>query len=301
MELIRNLHRDEIRNGYIVTSELKKIWHRELEIWQELDRICRKHEITYFAGYGTLLGAARHGGVIPWDIDMDFIMMRPEFDRFSQIVENELAESGGIFEIGTQEFHALNIVHSQTTLIENRAALAKNKKYGLGIDIFAQDVALDGTNSGFFAYNSLNELMGTIFNFPAIVNHVQSGGKTVNDWKIIETLHNLPDLGKKYEFIHGYATKLFNQSSCVGWIGDMVRNSKKPMQKSWFGKKIFLPFENVELPAPAAYDEVLTACYGDWHKFVRDSHTLDGTIYSVDIPWREFFKQADWDIVFPKK
>ncbi|MBR1645748.1 MAG: LicD family protein [Selenomonadaceae bacterium] len=65
MSFIRDLYRDEIRDGWLVTADTKKIWNRQLEIWSELDRICRKHDITYWAGWGTLLGAARHNGFIP--------------------------------------------------------------------------------------------------------------------------------------------------------------------------------------------------------------------------------------------
>ena len=47
MAFIKDLYRDEIRSGYLVTSDIKKVWNRQLELWQELDRICRKHGITY--------------------------------------------------------------------------------------------------------------------------------------------------------------------------------------------------------------------------------------------------------------
>lgn len=293
MELVKNLHRDEIRSGYIVTSDVKKIWNRALEVWREIDRICRKHSIRYFACSGTLLGAARHGGVIPWDTDLDFCMLRPEFDRFRRVLSDELSD---VFEIVSDEFHALNVCHSQTTLIENR----NDKPHGLGIDVFVMDAAPDGTSEGFLAFNSLNELMGTVFNFPAVVRHVQSGGKTVNDWRVIEELNALPDLKSKFEFIHGYASALFDQSANVAWIADSVRN-KINLKKHWFRDVVYLPFETVELPAPIDYAEVLTAYYGDWHKFVRDAHTIRNAVFSADIPWREFVARADWDIVFPPK
>lgn len=301
MAFIKNMDQDEIIDGYLVSSTMKKGWNRYIEIWQELDRICRKHAINYWAGYGTLLGAVRHGGFIPWDTDMDFCMMRPEYDRFMKIVEDELIQGGGVFELKVKDFDSAKVAHSQTTSL-NLDTLKKRKIYGMSIDIFALDVDSDGTPNGFFAYNALNELMGTIFNFPAIVAHVQNGGKTVNDWQVIESLHAIADRDKQYEFVHAYAAALFNQSSAVAWLGNsLLKMHKAPFQKHWFRETVYLPFETVELPAPIDYEKVLTARYGDWHKPVRDfGHTLDGTIFSADIPWREFLAQADLNLAFQK-
>ena len=52
----------------------------ELEIMDEIDRVCNEHGVQYFLGYGTLLGAVRHGGFIPWDDDMDIVMMRDQYE-----------------------------------------------------------------------------------------------------------------------------------------------------------------------------------------------------------------------------
>ena len=88
MAFFEDLHNDEIRDGFLVMADRKKCWNMQLEIWQEIDRICRKHNIKYYAIYGTLLGAVRHKGFIPWDDDMDLCILRPESNIFGMLTTN---------------------------------------------------------------------------------------------------------------------------------------------------------------------------------------------------------------------
>ena len=298
MEFIKNLQQDEIRDGWLVKSDKKKVWQRQLEIWQEVDRICRKHKITYWAGYGTLIGAARHGGFIPWDDDVDLIMMRPDFNRFCEVVDNELAPDG-VFEVGLKIFSNFRLAHSQTTLIAAKDSF-EHKSGGLMIEIFPLDCALDGTRESFFAVNAINELLGTVYNYPVIVEHVQNGGMTVNDWSVIETLHALDNFNEQCEFLNIFAEGVFDCSSMVNWIEEYAKDKKSvPFKKSWFRETIYLPFETIELPAPIDYDKVLTCYYGDWRKPVIDRRGKLGFIHSADIPYKEFLKRIDLKLIFP--
>ena len=298
MAFIKDLNQDEIRDGWLVKSDMKKVWNRQLEIWQEVDRICRKHAINYWAAYGTLLGAARHKGFIPWDEDFDLCMMRPEFNRFSEIIKDELP--GTLFEIERNVFSAIKISHSQTTLLADKNINSKKPK-GLMIDIFPLDVTFDGTDDGFFATNAINELLVTIYNFPAIVEHVQKGGKTVNDWSVINTLNNIKNIYDQFEFVKIFAEGVFDYSSKVDWIEQFVCKEKlMPQSKSCFRETIYLPFETVELPAPIGYEEILTSCFDDWQKPVIDRRGKLGIIHSADIPYKEFLKNIDLKLMFPE-
>lgn len=91
---------------------------------------------------------------------------------------------------------------------------------------------------------------------------------------------------------------LFNQSSNISWLGhSLMKNYKYAMQKKWFRETIRLPFENVMVPVPVDYEEVLKSIYGDWHKFVRDGHGDERVIYSTDIPYKKFFQCADLNFI----
>ena len=80
---------EEVREDYLVSSKMKKLWLVELDILNKFVQVFDKYDITYFADAGTLLGAVRHGGYVPWDDDIDIILLRKDFDRFLEVAETE--------------------------------------------------------------------------------------------------------------------------------------------------------------------------------------------------------------------
>ena len=73
---------EEIRCGYTVSAAMKRVWSIQLELLAVFQRVCREQGLRYFAAGGTLLGAVRHGGYIPWDDDIDLVMLRADYERF---------------------------------------------------------------------------------------------------------------------------------------------------------------------------------------------------------------------------
>ena len=73
MEFDESFIKEEVRCDFFVSEKRKKVWYVELELLRKFDEVCKKYNLTYFVEYGTLLGAVRHNGFIPWDDDIDII------------------------------------------------------------------------------------------------------------------------------------------------------------------------------------------------------------------------------------
>ena len=85
-------YKEEIRCGYTVDEKTKRVWAVQLEMLDEVERICKANGLKYFADSGTLIGAIRHEGYIPWDDDIDLVMLREDYDKFVQIAPAWLKE-----------------------------------------------------------------------------------------------------------------------------------------------------------------------------------------------------------------
>ena len=89
INLPQNFLDEETRCGFTISEKLKEVWAVELDLLSEFDRVCKKYGIKYIASGGTMLGAARHHGFIPWDDDVDLMMMRDEYDKLCEIAPTE--------------------------------------------------------------------------------------------------------------------------------------------------------------------------------------------------------------------
>ena len=80
LEIPESFFKDEVRHGFLVPEEMKRAWASEMKVLDMLMDFCNKNDLRCFAEYGTLLGAVRHKGFIPWDDDIDVCMLRPDFN-----------------------------------------------------------------------------------------------------------------------------------------------------------------------------------------------------------------------------
>ena len=132
---------EEVKCGYTISSKMKAVWAVEIDLYIELKRVCDKYNLSLYADGGTMLGAVRHSGFIPWDDDMDFAMSREDYKKLCEVANREfnypyfwLTEET---DPGTAFGHG-QLRNSKTTgFVEGGEVYGKN--HGIFIDVFPFD------------------------------------------------------------------------------------------------------------------------------------------------------------------
>ena len=134
----------EWREGFYVESKMRCAWAAEIEVLLEIDRICKKYGLTWYASHGTLLGAVRHKGFVPWDDDLDITMKRPDYMRFLEVAQDELPEEWILLHSTGKKVEweqpIARVVNADTYSLKfDRMKRFHGCPYIVGVDIFPLD------------------------------------------------------------------------------------------------------------------------------------------------------------------
>ena len=295
MVLDASFFKEEERCGYLVTEKRKKVWAVGLELWERFDEVCKKHGITYYAYYGTLLGAVRHQGFIPWDDDIDVIMFRDEYKRFQEIAPSEFTEPYFFQNAYTDRiiWQISKIRDSRTTAIErNFLSLKDTVHQGIFLDIFPFDSVADGIHSEFCVIEEIRNLLWRMVMEPVtVLRELQSGAEFLLKPEFILELYQ-KGMKESFRVFEAFSEEHFGETEDVNYLlNDMTGKHSQCVKKEWFQDIIYLPFEPIQLPVPAEYDKILTRRYGDYHQLVPGGSDHEGVILEPDIPYKEYFEK----------
>lgn len=260
MEDTKNLQLPNTHDG-----RLDAIQKMQLAYLLEVDRICKKHGIKYFLGGGTLLGAVRHHGFIPWDDDADIMMLREDYDHFAEIAQHELPP-GMTFQSGKTDkncFYEFNKLRVENTVFATE--LAKNHtdiNVGIAFDIFCHDKTANS------ALGRKLHLAATLFTRALVLNK-WNHRKVDNGSRLQSAVTNffirLLPLRFSY-FLMNHTISFFKRKKNPKYLYDgMGRNVYNgSFAAALLDEVTYMDFEGYPLPVPKRYDEYLTFLYGDY-------------------------------------
>lgn len=277
----------------LTKEEFRKMQLMQLDMIKELDRVCRKHNIKYTIFGGTMLGAVRHKGYIPWDDDADIAMLREEYEKFKK-VSNELDPSICFFQdYETDPYYRWGYSKLRRTNTRHVRIGQEHikSKTGFFIDIFPMDDIPKST---------IGQILGDAYYFclrKILYSEVGKYAKNTNFFikKWYSLLSKIPT-----KFVYKRLEKLASKSNntsenkvrCLLFpaTGKLyVKNSIKTrygMPKKWFLDVKEYSFEKYKFYGTKDYDDVLTYIYGDYMKLPpedkRDPHAPVSD-YSFDV------------------
>ena len=295
MEINTSFYKEEIRSGFLVTEKRKKIWAVELQMLEKFDEICRKYSLTYYVYYGTLLGAVRHQGFIPWDDDIDVMMFRDDYERFQTIAPDEFTEPYFFQNSYTDRvmWPLSKIRDSRTTAVEQQFLHMRDTFHqGIFIDVFPFDSVEDGINTQFTTIRQIQNLLWVAMTEPEVVIKALEDGQQLYlgaDFLIDYLQKNKQEKFKIFESLN---LSCFGQTQRVNYLIHEICPAGihyKSVKKEWFQNTIYLPFEHLRVPVPAEYDNILTQYYGDYHQFLQGGSAHEDIVLEPDVPYKEYF------------
>ena len=291
---------NEVREGFFVPSMVKRAWAAELDVLANIDRICTKYGIQYFAEWGTLLGAVRHNGFIPWDDDLDIGMKRTDYERFLEVAYKELPDGYVINNLRNRsDFHLFlaRVMNTGHMCFENEY-LKNNHEfpYIAGVDIFLIDyVSRDEekeknrdtiTDYGIVLADYIYERkISQKEAIDGLKNLMEKGFPRVdyNIEYIISWLQNDSVDDKLTEYIEKFHQRMYIQAEKLfGAFGEAesdeltqlfpfgLRRKEHRYPKEYYADSVRLPFENTTIPVPIGYDAMLKRRYGDYMVIRKD-------------------------------
>lgn len=291
---------EEDRLGFHIDRQRKELWAIELDMLYELDRVCKKLDISYFLEAGTLLGAARDGRFIPWDDDIDVSMLREDYDRFLTEAPKEFSYPYFLQTGYTDENYYRG--HSQLRRSDTCAILPfevgrMSFNQGVFLDIFVLDELFPEKLEK--QYREQDALFRKKREWNHHDYHPNPIRHAVRWARFLLYRARFPDSAAFYRRWE----KIFRAPKKSRWVDSLMffdsPDMTHPFDHAWVDETISLPFEGGVFPAPAGYREYLALYYGDDWQMPRSAPSIHGAegkpILDLNRSYKEVLREMNAD------
>lgn len=270
------------------SEKRKKVWAIELQLLERFDEVCSKHHLTYYVEFGTLLGAVRHKGFIPWDDDVDLVMFRDDYNRLLSIAAEEFKEP-----------YFFQNTHNDTTIIalsklrDSRTTAIqfpdrKDLNQGIFIDIYPlDDVPYDGEDTTILEIQK--ELWSCVIKPADIVEAYKNNQKLFLEIDVLINLMKM-EIPQKMKVFESFLLEHSGKSEYVNFITHEFFHISKSTKREWYDHVVYLPFEHIEVPAPAGYEQILTRRYRNWQQPLKGGSAHEGIFLDPDVPYTNYIE-----------
>lgn len=273
MEFKNSYFEDEVREGFFIPGMGKRSWACQLEVLDRIKEICDRHDIKWFADCGTLIGAVRHHGFIPWDDDLDICMFRDDYNKFLEYAELELPEHFLVATLQSNTTHDdfLCRIYDGNGLNDSVDFLKTHYgfPYTSGVDVFPLDYLYPDSEkeeerlkkADFVCKLVAGQISGSDNRQKGEICHLvkQKTGYTVDRTDSLERA-----LRRVVEEIFSECPK--EGATHVALMPYWLDRHDHKYDISLFNDYVDIPFETTTIRVPAGFSEVLKIEYGLWEK-----------------------------------
>ena len=281
---------EETRRGYTISKEMKKVWAVELELLYKLLEVCEKYHLRIWADGGTLLGTVREKGFIPWDDDIDMVMLRDDYDKLVSLAKEEF-KSPYFFQCGYTDKFPFGF--SKLRKDGTSAILAHEyniyEHQGIFIDIFPYDAVPDEEGE---MLNQRDNVLRSLGDLKSFYSHYYSFTDFNHNLRTRRAIKSIKRKGFQKTFVdyenlfRAYKIEDCKNVSCISFHYNFDRFLR---DKHWYDKTLHMPFENISMPVPVGYDEILKLEYGNDYMTPIMISSLHGGFFilKADIPYEQ--------------
>lgn len=252
--------------------ELEELKHIELDMLVSIDTLCRKNEIKYSMAAGTLLGGARHKGFIPWDDDIDIMLMREEYEKLKKCIEQCHSD---LYWVDYHKYegypYPFSKIMKKGTMLKEESNKYATAPDGVFIDVFPIDYSTENDKKRKKQYDSITRWKQRL----VTRQNYYFGQTGIREWYRIvrkEAMKLIPRewfVNKMDAECHRYS----NTNTLISLTGT-VGYEKATYPREWFESYIDLEFEGVKLMAIEKYKDLLKKQYGDYMRLPPENERI---------------------------